>query len=103
MKQTLHLSTTTPYLPGYLLATFGALAYAATGPLIKYLLETHHVLPLALAFWRDGFIGIACLVGVLLINPALLRIGWRQFRRFALIGVTSIAFFHMCWIYRNSP
>ncbi len=86
-------------MPGYILATLGALAYAATGPLIKYLLETHHVLPLALAFWRDAVIGVACMVVLFLIKPAMLRVGWRPFRRFALIGATSIAVFHILWIY----
>jgi drug/metabolite transporter (DMT)-like permease len=86
-------------LPGYVLATLGSLAYAATGPIIKYLLETHHVLPLALAFWRNACIGVACLIVLFALKPKLLHVGWAPFRRFALIGATSIALFHILWIY----
>jgi drug/metabolite transporter, DME family len=83
---------------GYLLSTAAALVWASTSPGIKYLLDTYHVPALAVAFWRDIFIAAACLLGLLIVRPGLLRVRRRDLRGFAIIGALSIGVYHALWV-----
>lgn len=84
---------------GYILSIIGSISYAATGPLIKYLLDIHHVPALTIAFWRDALIGLTCIIAIVLFKPALLRIERRDWVKFALVGVIGIGLFHTMWVY----
>src|SRR5690606_26966627 len=61
---------TRPFSPriGYALSFGSALAWSTTSVLIKYLLDSGAP-RLAVAFWRDMLIAIACLLGLLLLRP----------------------------------
>lgn len=84
---------------GYLVTIAAAVIWAATSPGIQYLLDTHHVPALAVAFWRDALIAIACLAGLLALRPALLRVSGRDLRELALAGSLSIGLYHALWVY----
>src|SRR5690349_6681452 len=83
---------------GYLLTVGAAVVWAGTSPAIKYLLDRYQVPALAIAFWRDAFIALACLLGLLMIRPGLLRVDPRALRGFAVIGAISIGFYHALWV-----
>lgn len=84
---------------GYLLTIAAAVTWAATSPGIQYLLDSHHVPALAVAFWRDALIAIACMAGLLVLRPALLRVSGRDLRELALAGSLSIGLYHALWVY----
>jgi DME family drug/metabolite transporter len=83
---------------GYLLTVTAAIVWAATSPGIKYLLDTLHVPALAIAFWRDAFIALACMLALLLFRPRLLRVGRRDLRALAIVGSISIGLYHALWV-----
>lgn len=83
---------------GYLLSISAALVWAITSPAIKYLLETHHVPALAIAFWRDALIALACLTVMALARPALLRVSLHDLRGLAIVGAISIGVYHALWV-----
>jgi DME family drug/metabolite transporter len=84
---------------GYTLATIAAIVWAATGPGISYLLNEYHMQPLALAFWRDAIVALACMGGLLLAGrgrlPAVSR---GDMRGFAAIGAISVGVYHALFI-----
>jgi drug/metabolite transporter, DME family len=84
---------------GYLLSVAAALTWAATAPGLKYLIDTYGVPSLTLAFWRDAFVALACLAGVLLLRPTLLRVSRADLRGFAITGVISIGIYHALWLW----
>ena len=85
------------YNAGYALAIAAPLIWATTSILIRYLLDMG-ASRLALAFWRDAFIALACLGGLLALRPRLLLVGWRSLRGFALIGAISVGVYHALWV-----
>lgn len=84
---------------GYLITITAAIVWASTSPGIKYLLEAQHVPALAIAFWRDAFIALACFAGLLAFRPALLRVSRRDLRGMAIIGAISIGIYHALWVF----
>lgn len=84
---------------GYLLSVAAALVWASTAPGLRYLIDTYGVPSLTLALWRDAFVALACLAGVLLVRPGLLRVPGRELRGFALTGVVSIGIYHALWLW----
>lgn len=84
---------------GYLLSVAAALTWAATAPGLKYLIDNYGVPSLTLAFWRDAFVALACLAGVLLVRPSLLRVSRADLRGFALTGAISIGIYHALWLW----
>lgn len=83
---------------GYLICIFTAFVWSGTGPLISYLLNTHGVAPLVIAFWRDAIIAAVCLVGILALRPAWLRLSRSDLRGFALVGTISIGIYHAIFV-----
>jgi DME family drug/metabolite transporter len=87
---------------GYLLGVGAAVAWAATAPGISYMLGATGISPLALAFWRDAIIAIACLGGIaaaaLARGRGLPRVSRRDLRGFAIIGVISVGLYHALFV-----
>lgn len=83
---------------GYTLTIIAAVVWASTSPGIKYLLETHHVPALAIAFWRDAIIALACFGVLLAVRPALLRVSRHDLRGLAIVGAISIGLYHALWV-----
>jgi drug/metabolite transporter (DMT)-like permease len=84
---------------GYLLTFLAAIVWASTSPGIKYLLDTLHVPALAIAFWRDAFMAIACTLILLAVRPSLLRVSRHDLRGLALVGAISIGVYHALWVF----
>lgn len=87
---------------GYLLCLFAAVVWSGTAPGISYLLNTHGMRPLALAFWRDAIIAVACLLGIGLFALArgrpLPRVSGPDMRGFAVMGVISVGIYHALFV-----
>lgn len=83
---------------GYTLSLSAALIWATTSIGIKYLLDHYGVSTLSIAFWRDAFIALACLAGLFVLNPRLLRVAARDLRGFALTGMISIGLYHALYV-----
>src|SRR5512145_2536498 len=92
------MSYAIPSRTGYILSISAGLIWATTGILIKHLLDRYGMSALALAFWRDAFIALACLIGLLAVCPGLLRIRKRELRDFAIMGAISIGLYHALWV-----
>jgi DME family drug/metabolite transporter len=84
---------------GYLITIAAAIVWASTSPGIKFLLEAQHVPALAIAFWRDAFIALACFAGLAMFRPALLRVSGRDLRGMAIVGAISIGVYHALWVF----
>jgi drug/metabolite transporter (DMT)-like permease len=84
---------------GYALTAFAAVVWSLTSPGLKWLLDNYSVPPLTLAFWRDAFIAVACLVVLGLFRPRLLRTTPRELAYYALVGAVSIGIYHALWIW----
>ncbi|NTV63621.1 MAG: EamA family transporter [Oscillochloris sp.] len=84
---------------GYSLAITAAVAWASTGPGISFLLSTTTISPLALAFWRDAFVALACMGGVLIAGRGHLpQIGRGDLRDFAVMGIISVGLYHSLFV-----
>jgi DME family drug/metabolite transporter len=83
---------------GYLLAISSATVWSMTSPGISYLIETHGIDPLVVAFWRDALVAAACLAAIGLAvafgrRPAA-QIDGGDWRGFLLTGIFSIGIYH---------
>jgi drug/metabolite transporter (DMT)-like permease len=84
---------------GYTLAILAAVVWAGTGPGISYLLTVYHVPPLALAFWRDALVAVACFGGLLVAGRGRLpNISRGDLRGFAVMGVISVGIYHALFV-----
>jgi drug/metabolite transporter (DMT)-like permease len=81
------------------LSALAATVWSLTSPGLRYLLITYNTHPLALAFWRDAFIAVACLLTLLLLRPSMLRVSLRDLRGFAMAGAVSIGIYHALWLW----
>lgn len=87
---------------GYLLCVVAAMAWAGTAPGLSYLLEAQGAAPLALAFWRDAFIALACLAGIAVATlgrrRGLPRLSAAELRGFAITGALSVGVYHALFV-----
>jgi drug/metabolite transporter (DMT)-like permease len=83
---------------GYLICTAGTLIWSTTGILIRYLTETYHLPPLALAVWRDLFVTLGLAAGLALLHPAGLRLERQQVGFMVAYGVV-VSVFNTAWTF----
>ncbi len=87
---------------GYLLCILAAITWSATSPGLSYLIETYQVPALVLAFWRDAFIALACLIGLsmlhLLRREPLPRLSGAEWRAYGITGAVSIGIYHALFV-----
>jgi drug/metabolite transporter, DME family len=83
---------------GYAIALTGVFFWSTTGIFISYLLKTYSLAPIALAFWRDLFVAIACGLGFAVLWPGGLRIH-SDHRRFLLWYGVSLTATNGIWTY----
>lgn len=87
---------------GYLLCIVAALTWSATSPGLSYLIETYQVPALVLAFWRDAFIAVACLIGLslthLIRREPLPRLSGAEWRNYGVMGAISIGVYHALFV-----
>ena len=89
------LSSTTK---GYLICLSGTVIWSTTGILIRYLTETYHLPPLVLAVWRDLFVTLGLAAGIILLNPARLKVEREQWRFLLLYGFI-VSVFNTSWTF----
>lgn len=91
-----------PPRTGYLLAVLAAFAWAATSPVLSYLLANYRIPAITLAFWRDALIAVACLAGIgvtaLITGKGLPRLSRAELRGFALMGAISVGLYHALFV-----
>jgi len=83
---------------GQALAVASALVWSLTSPGLKFLL-TEGAHPLALAFWRDAIIALACVSGLVLFRPGILKVAPRDLIGLAATGAISIGIYHALWVW----
>lgn len=87
---------------GYLLCVLAAITWSATSPGLSYLIETYHVPALVLAFWRDAFIALACLIGMgavhFLRRAPFPRLSGAEWRAYGITGAISIGVYHALFV-----
>lgn len=84
---------------GFGLALLAALAWSASSPGIKYLLDTYHIPNLTLAFWRDLMMAVTCLIILGVFRPDLLRVNRAELRTYAGIGAVAIGLHHALLVF----
>jgi len=83
---------------GYLIAFAATLLWSTTGPLISYLGRTYLLPSLVLAFWRDLFVSIGMLIGLLIFSRARFQLERGQWGFMVLYGLT-LAIFNSVWTF----
>jgi len=83
---------------GYIIALTATVLWSFTGILISYLSKTYSLPSLVLAFWRDLFVSIGMVVGLLIFSRArfhLARIHWG----FMVLYGFTLAIFNSMWTF----
>lgn len=86
----------------YLLALASTLAFATTGPLIKYILLNTALLPISLAFWRAAFLALFMLLALRALRPKWLSLTRRDVPFYVAYGSIGVALSQSFWIYSVS-
>jgi len=85
-----------------MLALASTLAFATTGPLIKYILLHTNLPPLSLAFWRVGFVALFMLLALRALRPEWLSLTRRDVPFYLAYGLIGVALSQIFWIYSVS-
>ncbi len=86
----------------YLLALASTLAFATTGPLIKYILLNTDLPPISLAFWRAAFVALFMLLALGTLRPGWLRMTRRDVPFYLAYGLIGVALSQTLWVYSVS-
>jgi drug/metabolite transporter (DMT)-like permease len=81
---------------GYTIALLSAAILSTTAILIRYLTQTYAMPALVLAFWRDGFVAVTMLAGLVILRPRLLAVDRRHLVYLLLYGL-ELAVFNALW------
>lgn len=81
---------------GYLIAFIGTLIWSTTAIIIRHLTNQWHMPPIVLAFWRDLFVCIALVTGLLLFRPRLLVVNRSDLTYLIIYGLV-LALFNASW------
>jgi drug/metabolite transporter (DMT)-like permease len=90
------MTSQTPLARGYLIALTAVAVWSWTGILIAYLLRSHALAPMTLAFWRDAFTATALLVGLVVVRRGLPRIA-RGDVPFLLLYGAALTLMNVTW------
>lgn len=85
-------------LRGYITVLSGTVIWALTGIVIKVLLTTYQMNPLAIAFWRVFFVTAFLFLVLAAVSPRSLRISSRDLPLFLLYGLIGVAVHQIVWI-----
>lgn len=86
-------------LKGYALVLLAALLWSTLGSFYKDLINTYHIAPLTLAFFRAALSGAILLVSITLFQPRSLAAQWRDLPLLVSFGVLGIAGFFIAYVY----
>ncbi|HUG35192.1 MAG TPA: DMT family transporter [Anaerolineales bacterium] len=90
--------TTSSFLRGYIIAVVATILWSTTGPIISYLNKTYALPSLVLAFWRDLFVSLGMIVGLLIFSRARLHLSRGHWAFIVLYGLT-VAIFNSMWTF----
>lgn len=83
---------------GFIIALVATILWSTTGPFISYLSKTYLLPSLVLAFWRDLFVSIGMVVGLLIFSRAKFFLDRKHWRFIVLCGLT-LAVFNSFWTF----
>jgi drug/metabolite transporter, DME family len=83
---------------GYSLALVATILWSSTGPFISYLSKTYALPSLVLAFWRDLFVSLGMLIGLLIVSRARFQLERSHWGFMVLYGLT-LAVFNSLWTF----
>ncbi len=82
---------------GIFLVIFASICWGSSGIFIFNIVEKGGLSAVGLAFWRDLVSSLVLLVGLLVVNPKLLRVKKADLPWLIGMGVISIGIFHIFW------
>jgi drug/metabolite transporter, DME family len=83
---------------GYLIALIATILWSTTGPIISYLSKTFSLPSFVLAFWRDLFVSLGMLAGLVVFSRSRLYLGHIHWGFMNLYGLT-LAIFNSMWTF----
>jgi DME family drug/metabolite transporter len=83
---------------GFLIALIATGLWSTTGPLIAYLSTTYALPSLVLAFWRDLFVSVGMVIGLLIFSQKRFTLERRHWSFMILYGFT-VAVFNAAWTF----
>ena len=92
-----HSHPSTKRITGILLVVFASICWGSSGIFIFKIVEKGGLSAVGLAFWRDLVSSLVLLVGLLIVNPKLLRVKKEDLPWLIGMGVISIGIFHIFW------
>lgn len=84
-------------LVGILMVVAATLCWSTSGIFINLITQSSGISAEGLAFWRDLTTSLLLLLGILLINPGLLRVKRQDIPWLVGMGAISIGAFHIMW------
>src|SRR5574340_309137 len=92
------MSKQSDFSRGYAIAFTATVLWSTTGILISYLNRTYQLPSLVLAFWRDLFVALGMLLGLLVLSRARFHLPRGQWKFMLLYGFT-LAVFNAMWTF----
>jgi DME family drug/metabolite transporter len=83
---------------GYVIALVATVLWSTTGPLISYLSKTYALPSLVLAFWRDLFVAIGMIIGLLIFSRGRFMLERTHWGFMVMYGLT-LAVFNSLWTF----
>ena len=83
---------------GYIIALIATVLWSTTGIIISYLSKTYSLPSLVLAFWRDFFVSIGMVVGLLAFSRIRFHLARAHWGFMVLYGIT-LAVFNSMWTF----
>ena len=90
--------TTSSFSRGYIIALAATILWSATGPIISYLNKTYALPSLVLAFWRDLFVSLGMVAGLLIFSRVRLQLS-RKYWVFMIFYGLTVAVFNSMWTF----
>jgi len=92
------MSNTSSFTRGYIIALVATILWSTTGPIISYLNKTYALPSLVLAFWRDLFVSLGMIAGLLIFSRDRLHLSREHWAFLAFYGLT-VAIFNSMWTF----
>ena len=92
------MTTTSSFNRGYVIALFATILWSTTGPIISYLNKTYALPSLVLAFWRDLFVSLGMIAGLLIFSRSRLHLSRGHWNFLIIYGLT-VAVFNSMWTF----
>ena len=83
---------------GYIIALTATVLWSTTGIIISYLSKTYSLPSLVLAFWRDLFVSLGVVIGLLVFSRARFQLSRMHWGFMVLYGF-SLAIFNSMWTF----